>query len=116
MIHKELIVTEKSIKGAQALVSIQGKQHLVHVGAKIECEKVEAEVGAQMTFDKVLCLLNGDKTEFGAPYLKKSVKAQVVEHYRDRKVIIFKKLRRHGYQRKMGHRQPVSVLEILEIA
>lgn len=104
------------VAGCKALVNIQGKQHLVYPGAKIECEKVDYELGSELAFDQVLCVLDGAKTEFGAPYIKKTVTAKVIEHYRDRKVIIFKKLRRHGYQRKRGHRQNVSVLEIMSIA
>jgi len=99
----------------KALVHIQGKQHVVSVGLRIECDKLDQEIGSELSFDKVLCLIKGGKTEFGKPYLKNTVKAKVIDQYRDKKVIIFKKLRRHGYQRKKGHRQHVTVLEIMSI-
>lgn len=108
------MAAEKKMQSKTAIVKIAGKQHLAYKGLRIECEKLDSPVGTELTFGEVLAVLGDDKNEFGN--LKAKVKAKVVKHFKGRKIIVFKKLRRHGYQRKHGHRQNVSVLEITSVA
>ena len=88
------------------------KQYHVKSGDVVKVEKLNAAVGAEYSFDKVL-MLNG---KVGAPLVKgASVKAEVIEQCKSDKVLIFKKKRRHNYRRKRGHRQQITVLRITKI-
>ncbi|MGB1360605.1 MAG: 50S ribosomal protein L21 [Alphaproteobacteria bacterium] len=98
-----------------AIIKTGGKQYKVAKGDVIRVEKVDAEAGKSITIDEVL-MIGGEKPVVGAPVVKgASVKAEVVEQTRNKKIIIFKKKRRHNYRRKNGHRQPVSILKITDI-
>jgi large subunit ribosomal protein L21 len=88
-----------------AVIRAGGKQYRVAKDDKIKVEKIDAKAG-----DKVECEVL--YAEGGKPA---TVLATVVEHIRLPKVIIFKKKRRQGYRRKNGHRQPQTVLQIMEI-
>jgi large subunit ribosomal protein L21 len=96
-----------------AVIETGGKQYRVETGMKVKVEKLEGEVGAEVTFDRVLMIADGDKIKLGKPYLAGSaVKATLVAQDRDRKVIIFKKRRRKMYEKKAGHRQYISIIRI----
>ncbi len=98
-----------------AIIKTGGKQYKVTKGDVIRVEKLEAEAGKKIKLDEVL-MIGGDKPAVGSPILKgASVEAEVVEQTRNKKIIIFKKKRRHNYRRKNGHRQPVSILKITDI-
>jgi large subunit ribosomal protein L21 len=95
-----------------AVLETGSKQYHVKVGDVIKVEKMAGEVGSMVNLDRVLAA--GAKV--GAPLLKGAlVVAEVLEHKKSDKVIIFKKKRRHNYRRKRGHRQEISVLRIKEI-
>lgn len=96
-----------------AIVEEGNKQYLVRKGNVIRVEKMDAEVGAKVSLNKVLSV-NGQLV--GQDVKSASVKAEVLEQKRDDKVIVFKKKRRQGYKRKQGHRQSLTVLRISEIA
>jgi large subunit ribosomal protein L21 len=97
-----------------AIVEISGKQFRVEKDMKLRVPKQESEPGKKIGFDRVLMI--GDdkgKTTIGDPLVKNTqVAATVIEHGRDKKIIVFKKKRRKGYQKKQGHRQDYSVIEI----
>ena len=100
-----------------AIVDIAGQQFKVETGKQIFVNRQAAEVGSALSFDKVLLLDNEGDVKVGAPYIDgAAVKATVVEHCKADKVIIFKKKRRKGYQKKNGHRQYLTKLEIEGIA
>ena len=100
-----------------AIVDIAGQQFKVEAGKQIFVNRQAAEVGASLSFDKVLLLDNEGDVKVGAPYIDgAAVKATVVEHCKGDKVIIFKKKRRKGYQKKNGHRQYLTKLQIEGIA
>ena len=100
-----------------ALVDIAGQQFKVEAGKQIFVNRQAAEVGEALSFDKVLLLDNEGDVKVGAPYIDgAAVKATVVEHCKGDKVIIFKKKRRKGYQKKNGHRQYLTKLQIEGIA
>ena len=100
-----------------AIVDIAGQQFKVEAGKQIFVNRQAAEVGSALEFDKVLLLDNEGKVKVGAPYVKGvNVKTTVLEHCKADKVIIFKKKRRKGYQKKNGHRQYLTKIQIEEIA
>ena len=100
-----------------AIVDIAGQQFKVEAGKQIFVNRQAAEVRASLSFDKVLLLDNEGDVKVGAPYIEgAAVQATVVEHCKADKVIIFKKERRKGYQKKNGHRQYLTRLKIEGIA
>ncbi len=99
-----------------AIVDIAGQQFKVEKGRKIFVHRLDAEVGASLDFEKVLLTDNEGEVKVGAPYVAGSVvKATVLEHLKGEKVIVFKKKRRKGYQKKNGHRQCLTQILIEEI-
>lgn len=99
-----------------AILEAGGRQHRVTVGEKLKVELIAAEAGSEVSFDKVLMVKNGEELKIGRPYVDGAlVKAQVIEHGKGKKVIIFKYRRKKDYRRKQGHRQPYTLLEITAI-
>ena len=95
-----------------AIINISGKQFKVVTGARTRVPKQDGETGTRLTFDKVLLINDGENTEIGDPILKgASVTGTIVEHRRDKKILVYKKKRRKGYQRKNGHRQWFTEIE-----
>jgi large subunit ribosomal protein L21 len=93
-----------------AVIETGGKQYRVQEGDVITVEKLNAEAGEKVTFDKVL-LLNDDKeVKVGTPYL--AVTGTVVENGKGKKVIIFKYKAKKDYRKKQGHRQPYTAVKI----
>ena len=95
-----------------AIIETGGKQYKVTEGDTLFIEKLEAEAGQAITFDKVLAILDGDKATFGAPVVEgASVAATVVKNGKGKKVIVFKYKPKKGYRRKQGHRQPYTKVQ-----
>ena len=100
-----------------AIVKTGGKQVKVSTGDKLRVERLAGEAGDKVTLSDILLIGEGDKVTVGTPLVKgAAVEATIVEQKRDRKVIVFKKKRRHNYRRKAGHRQHLTVLEITGIS
>ena len=98
------------------LVEILGKQFKVDKGDKIKVPYINKKVGEKLTFDKVMYIEDGDKKEIGNPYVKgKKIEAKIVQHGSFDKVIVFKMKRRKGYQKRNGHKQKFSLIEISKI-
>jgi len=99
-----------------AIVKTGGKQYRVAPGDQIVVERLEGEVGMEVSLDQVLAISDGDSGAIGRPTLSDaSVRARIVQQPRGTKVIVFKKKRRKNYRRKHGHRQELTVLRIEEI-
>lgn len=99
-----------------AVIKTGGKQYTVAKGNLLSVEKLEAATGQEVIFDQVLLIKDKDVT-VGAPTIAGAVvTAQVVEQYKDDKVLIFKKRRRHNYRRKKGHRQNLTLVQIMDIS
>ncbi len=99
-----------------AIIETGSKQYRAEKNAVLSVEKLDAEKGASITFDRVLLASNGEAISVGTPVLKgASVVAKVLEQYQGDKVISFKKRRRHGYQRTRGHRQKLTKVQITDI-
>ena len=98
------------------LVEILGKQFKVDKGDKIKVPYINKKVGEKLTFDKVMYIEDGDKKEIGNPYVKgKNIEAKIVQHGSFDKVIVFKMKRRKGYQKRNGHKQKFTLIEISKI-
>ena len=100
-----------------AVLKTGGKQYRVSENQIVIVEKILGDEGSTHTFDSVLMLEDGSKVTVGKPTVAGAkVVASIVEQGKGDKVIIFKKTRRHTYRRKNGHRQPLTVLRIEQIA
>lgn len=96
-----------------AVIETGGKQYRVEQGTVLDVEKLSVEVGQEVEIDRVLAFSDGSSVQIGSPLLDGvSVTAKVVDHHRGKKLISFKKKRRQGYRRKMGHRQDLTRIEI----
>lgn len=96
-----------------AVIKTGGKQYRVQPGDLLVVEKLEGEPGAEIAFDQVLMLGDGGDVTVGAPVVDGAVvRATLIETRKGEKVKIFKKIRRQGYRRTRGHRQPESVLRV----
>ena len=99
-----------------AIINISGKQYKASEGTKVRVAKQTGDAGTTLTFDEVLMLNDGKKMEFGKPTVQGAkVSAVILDHGRDRKILVYKKKRRKGYQRKNGHRQWYTNIEIQNI-
>ena len=95
-----------------AIINISGKQYKASSGARLRVPKQDGETGTILTFYKVLLINDGKNTEVGEPILKgASVAGTIIEHGRNKKILVYKKKRRKGYQRKNGHRQWFTEVE-----
>jgi len=97
----------------KAIFETGGKQYYVAEGDEIYVEKLDAEEGKTIDFDKVLCV--GEKT--GTPYVKGAkVECSVVKHGKQRKIKVFKYLNKNNRHRHtQGHRQPYTKLKVTKI-
>jgi large subunit ribosomal protein L21 len=99
-----------------AVIKTGGKQYRVQAGEKIKVEQIPAEVGSQVVIDQVLMVSNGDAVTIGTPLVSgATVQATVISQDRADKVRIFKMRRRKHYQKRQGHRQNYTELQIGEI-
>ena len=100
-----------------AIVEIAGQQFKVAKDQKVYVHRLQGEEGSKVTFDNVLLLDSNGNVTIGAPAIEgASVTAQILSHLKGDKVIVFKKKRRKGYQKKNGHRQYLSEIQIESIA
>ncbi|MCC7519112.1 MAG: 50S ribosomal protein L21 [Verrucomicrobiae bacterium] len=99
-----------------AIIETGGKQYAVEKGVVLDVDRLAAEKGATVTFDRVLFASDGGKFSIGRPHLAgASVQGEVVEQFRADKVVAYKKRRRHGYERNRGHRQQLTRVRVTEI-
>ncbi len=100
-----------------AIVDIAGHQFKIQKDQKLFVNRLENEAGSDIEFDQVLLLADEENIRVGAPTVEGvTVKAKVLEHVKADKIIVFKKKRRKGYQKKNGHRQPMTQIQIEEIS
>ena len=95
-----------------AVIKTGGKQYKVQKDSVIVVEKLNGKAGDKVAFDEVL-MADG---KVGTPVVKgASVSGEIMKQTRGEKVIVFKKIRRHGYRRKQGHKQALTVVKITDI-
>lgn len=98
-----------------AIIETGGKQVKVEEGQAIFIEKLNAEAGETVTFDKVL-MVGGDNVKVGSPLVEgATVTAKVEKQGRAKKIIVFKYKSKKNYKRKQGHRQPYTKVVIEKI-
>lgn len=99
-----------------AVVEIAGKQFKVVPNQQLVVPTLEQEAGASIALDKVLLTDDGEHVQVGTPLVDGSVvKAKVIGHAHDEKILVFKKKRRKGYKKIQGHRQGYTKLLITDI-
>ena len=99
-----------------AIIESCGKQYKVAQGDVVFFEKLDAEEGKKITFDKVILVSEDGKVQIGNPYVKGvKVEGKVVSHGKAKKIIVFKMKPKKNYRRKQGHRQPYTKVEITGI-
>ncbi len=96
-----------------AVIKTGGKQYKVAAGEKIKIEQIVADVGQSITLEQVLAVGSGAELAVGSPWVAgANVVATVLAHGRHDKVRIFKMRRRKHYQKRQGHRQNFTEIEI----
>ena len=96
-----------------AVIKTGGKQYKVAAGEKIKIEQIAADVGQEITIDQVLAVGSGADLKVGTPLVTgATVVVKVLAHGRHDKVRIFKMRRRKHYQKRQGHRQNFTEIEI----
>ncbi len=100
-----------------AIVATGGKQYRVAAGDTFEIERLDVEAGQTTEAGEVLAVSDGSELKIGMPVVAGAkVVLRVVEHKRGEKLINFKKKRRKGYARRIGHRQELTVVKVESIA
>ena len=95
------------------LIEILGKQFKAEKGDKLRVPYINKKVGEKLTFDSILYSDDGKKKQLGRPYLNDlQMEAKLLEHGKEDKVIVFKFKRRKGYQKRNGHKQRFSLIEV----
>ena len=100
-----------------AIIETGGKQYKVKEGDVLKVEKLKADVDSTIKLDKVLALSSDEGLVVGKPYIDGAyVEAKVLEHARDKKIIVFTYKSKTGYHRKLGHRQWYTKIQIEKIS
>lgn len=96
-----------------AVIQTGGKQYLVKPGETLKIEKIKAEKGGEIFFDKVLLTVDGENLNIGKPFIDGAkVGAKIVEEGRGKKVTIIHYKQKTRYHKKSGHRQPYTKITI----
>lgn len=102
---------------AYAVIRTGGKQYRVTPGELLRIESLKGDVGSDVEFSDVLLTSNAGDIQVGTPVVSgATVTAQIVEHGKERKIIVFKKKRRKGYRLKRGHRQHFTAVRVKDIS
>ncbi|MGE0199529.1 MAG: 50S ribosomal protein L21 [Candidatus Melainabacteria bacterium] len=96
-----------------AIVDLNGRQYEIEEGRYLMVDRLPNEVNDTLDVAKVLLVADGADTLVGAPYVEgATVRATVLAHGRDNKVLVYKMRRKKGYRLKRGHRQSFTKLMI----
>ena len=94
-----------------ALVDYIGNQILIKEGEKVKIPFLDKKVGSKVSFDNILFFDDGKNKKIGSPYIKSlSFSGKIDSHDKEKKVIVFKKKRRKGHQKKNGHAQKFTLV------
>ncbi len=100
-----------------AIIKTGGKQYKVQEGDVLFVEKLNAEDGAEVVFEEVLALSDGDNFVAGTPLVSGAcVKATVIKNGKGKKIEVFKYKPKKNEKKKIGHRQPYTKVQIEKIA
>lgn len=96
-----------------AIIASGGKQYKIQEGEILRVEKISGELGASVSFDRILMFSDGENVSIGRPVLDNIVvRGHIVEQGKAKKIIVFKYKKRKGYRRKQGHRQQFTGIKI----
>ena len=95
-----------------AIVDIKGKQFKVEKGQELKIPKIDGKVGSKIEFDNGIISNDNGKLSINKPI---KVVAKILSHGKDKKVVVFKFKRRKGYQKKNGHRQQYTIIQINDL-
>ena len=99
-----------------AVIKTGGKQYIVTPGQKIKVEKLLQEEGSEVVFDEVLLIQDNGKIEIGTPFVQGAkVKGKVIKHGKGEKLVVFKFKPKKREQKKKGHRQLFTEVEVIKI-
>jgi len=98
-----------------AVIKTGGKQYRVQEGDILHVEKLDAKLGAKVSFEDVLMIGQGDKIKVGNDVARAKVPAVVTGQDRGKKIVVFKKRRRKKYRLTQGHRQSYTAVRIGKI-
>jgi large subunit ribosomal protein L21 len=98
---------------AYAVIRTGGKQYRVTPGELLRIESLKGEIGSEVTFSDVLLTSVDGMIRVGTPLVQgASVNAHIVQHGKEKKILVFKKKRRKNYRRRKGHRQHFTAVQI----
>ena len=101
----------------KAIIVTGGKQYTVSEGDVLYIEKLNVEAEAEIKFDQVLAVLDGENSKIGAPVVEgAAVEAKVIKNGKGKKIDVLKYKAKKGEKKKIGHRQPYTKVEITKIA
>ncbi|MGA1861917.1 50S ribosomal protein L21 [Deferribacter thermophilus] len=99
-----------------AIVKTGGKQYTVKVGDVLKVEKLNADTGSTVEIKDVLAVATEQDLVLGTPVVENAkVAVEVLEHGRDKKILVFKKKRRKDYKKRYGHRQYYTKIKVKDI-
>ncbi len=98
-----------------AIIETGGKQFRVSPGDVIQVERLDADPASQIEIGQVLAIHDDEKIQVGTPLVTNAqVVAEIEDHLRGKKIIVFKMKRRKGLHRRQGHRQELTKLRIVD--
>lgn len=99
-----------------AVIRTGGKQYQVKEGDILKVEKLDVEQGSTFNFEEVLLVSKEGEVTVGSPFVEGAkVSAEILEHGKAKKIVVFKYKPKKGYARKQGHRQPFTRVRINSI-
>lgn len=99
-----------------AIVKTGGKQYTVKVGDVLKVEKLDVDAGSTVEIKDVLAVATEQDLVLGNPVVENAkVEVEVLEHGRDKKILVFKKKRRKDYKKRYGHRQYFTKIKVKDI-
>ena len=100
-----------------ALIDIAGYQIKIEEGKNIKIPLQNKKIGSKIILDNVLFYNDGSKSKVGAPYIKSlSFEGKIISHNKENKIVVYKKKRRKGYEKKRGHQQSYSVITVSKLS
>jgi len=99
-----------------ALIKLSGKQIKIEEGKDIKIPFQSTKVGSKIKIENVLFFDDGKKKQIGNPFIKSiSFEAKIVAHGEENKILVYKKKRRKGYEKKRGHKQKFTMIKVDKI-
>ena len=96
-----------------ALINLSGKQIKIEEGIEVKVPFQNEKVGSKIKIENILFFDDGKKQQVGNPFIKSlSFEAKIVSHNEEKKVLVYKKKRRKGYEKKRGHKQKFSMIKV----